>query len=177
MLGVTSRDPVLSMIAPIGLAAAVGTALIVDLGVSTPGPGGRRSLRDIALDGPELAELSPGRSGIALIGAGGLTGSEAVGVIEAIAARWPAVVVGSADSLDSIPVVPVSPIFPGLRPGLPVSSVAVWQPIRGCGEAPGPGPVLPLLRPGLVRQLLAGRLPRMSRWVTAWRKVWEMPWA
>ena len=36
ILGLSSPDPVLSMVAPIGLAASVGTGLVVDLAMSVP---------------------------------------------------------------------------------------------------------------------------------------------
>jgi hypothetical protein len=68
ILGVWSPDPVLSTVAPIGLAAAVGTALVVDL-THTRSIGGR-TLADLVSDGPRLAELSPGRPGIAFLAGG-----------------------------------------------------------------------------------------------------------
>lgn len=177
VLGLTSDDPVLSAVAPIGLAAAAGTALIVDLVARDPQNASVRTLRDIAADGPSLAELSPGRRGVAMIRGGGLDVSELVPVIEALTGRWPAIVVRTSSGTWPFPEVPVVPLFPGVIHAVPATRHAgVWQPVRGGSEPPGPGPVLPWLRPGLVRRMLSARLPQRSRWVGAWAQVWEMPW-
>ena len=55
ILGLSSPDPVLSMVAPIGLAASVGTGLVVDLAMSGARSG--RTLADLAREGPALSEL------------------------------------------------------------------------------------------------------------------------
>jgi hypothetical protein len=175
ILGVWSPDPVLSVVAPIGLAAAVGTALVVDLASATREPG--RTLAAVAQDGPTLSELSPGRPGIAFLPGGGIGREAATEILGRLAGHWPALVVRVADMELPLSTVPVIPLFPG--PFSPVSLPArgVWQPVAAGREPPGPGPVLPRLRPGLVRRMLAGQLPRKSRWVSALARVWEMPWA
>jgi len=174
ILGACSVDPVLSFVGPIGLAASVGTGLVVDL-VSAARPGAR-SLRDIAADGPALAELSPGRRGVALLVGDDLPPSEAVDILERLAARWPAVTVRVTGHDWPFPVVPVIPLYPGrfLAQEVPAG---VWQPVGAQSTPRGPGPVLPRLRPGALRRLLTGQLPRRSRWIAAWRPVWDMPWA
>lgn len=176
VLGLTSPDPVLSMAGSIGLAASRGTALIIDL-VDPRVDGDRRTLRDIASDGPSLHEMSPGRPGVAMIRGGGIDLSAAVEIIEQLAARWPALVVRTNQRQQGFPTVPAVPLYPGTL--LPASGVShcVWQPVGNGADPPGPGPILPRLRPATVRRLLSGRLPRRSRWIAAWRQVWEMPWA
>ena len=52
VLGVESPDPVLSLFGALGLGAAAGTALIVDM---TRGVGTDRTLADLLEDGPALA--------------------------------------------------------------------------------------------------------------------------
>lgn len=175
ILGARSIDPVLSFVAPIGLAAAAGTGLVVDL-VSIPKPG-VRTLREISADGPSLTELSPGRRGVAFLHGGDVAGPEAVETIERLATRWPAVTVRVSGSDWPFPVVPVIPLYPG--PFLAQSEPAgVWQPVGSSqGKPLGPGPLLPRLRPVVIRRLLAGQLPRRSKWLDAWRPVWDMPWA
>lgn len=175
ILGVWSADPVLSTVAPIGLAASVGTALIVDL-VSTPA-GGVRTLADIAAEGPKLSELSPARTGIAWLAGGRVTTDSAFEILDQLGRNWPALVVRIPEPSRAIAGVPVIPLYPGKLAPTPPSTPGVWQPIRGGSEPPGPGLVLPVLRAGTVRRLLSGQLPRRSRWLTAWRPVWEMPWA
>lgn len=171
-----SADPVLSVVSPIGLAAAAGTALIADLG-SVHLAGVSRTLRDLHDDGPTLDELSPGRPGIALVSGGGIEVEQAVVVIERLAGRWPAIVV-RVDSEDwPFPVIPVIPIFPGRLAPIPQASRGVWQPLGAGADPPGPGPVLPRLGPSALRLMLAGRLPRRGRWIAAWKPVWDMPWA
>lgn len=176
VLGVMSDDPILSAVAPVGLAASAGTALIVDLvaGVATGGPG--RTLRDIFGDGPRLSELSPGRRGVAAIRGGDLEPAEVVEVIETLAGRWPAVVIRVGTGDWPFPTVSVVPLFPGVLAPLSPRPGGVWQPVRGGVEPPGPGPVLPRVGSLQVRRMLSGRLPRRGKWVSAWRQVWEMPW-
>ena len=175
ILGLTSSDPVLSLVGPIGLAASVGTALIVDLMPGRPDPT-RRSLRDMVEDGPTASELSPGRKGVAVIRGGGVTAEAAVGMVERLAHGWPAIVVRVSAPGWGFPVVPAMPVFPGHLLPSPEPAICVWQPVGGGSTPPGPGPVLPRLRPGTLRLLLAGRLPRSSGWIAAWRPIWEMPW-
>lgn len=170
-----SADPVLSLVGPLGLAASAGTALVVDLlGGLRTGPG--RSLADIAVEGPRLDELSPGRSGVALVGAGPLSAGEAESTVYRLASRWPAVVVRPASQGWPGPTVPLRPLFPGLLAPA-AEGAAVWQPVGPGVDPPGPGPVLPRLTRATAHRLLHGRLPARSRWVSAWAAVWGLPWA
>jgi hypothetical protein len=174
-LGVWSPDPVLSTVAPIGLAAGAGTGLIVDLVTTTRIAG--RTLGDLVADGPKLAELSPGRPGIAFLPGGNVDRAAGFDMLRQLAEHWPAIVVRVPDADLPFATVPVVPLFPGrLAPRVPVSH-GVWQPVGAGSEPPGPGPVLPRLRSSLVRRLLSGHLPRRSRWLSAWQPIWEMPWA
>lgn len=176
MLGLRSPDPVLAMVAPIGLGASVGTALVVDVGVHR-GPPDHRTMHDLANDGPKLIELSPGRSGVAMLWGGGVDRESAVELIGQLSSRWPAVAVRVDDDDWPFPVIPVWPLYPGRIWPAPTVDRCVWQPV-GAGASPtGPGPVLPRLRPGVTARILSGHLPGRSRWITAWRGIWEMPWA
>ena len=175
VLAVRSPDPVLSVVAPIGLAANVSACLVVDLADELD-LNGSRSLADIVAEGPRLDELSPGRRGVAIISGGSIGVDQAQRVIVELATHWPAVVVRAGIERWPGPTVPVIPMYPGLlSPGH--LGAAVWQPAGAAGSPEGPGPVLPRLRPGLVRGLLSGRLPTKSRWIAAWRQVWDLPWA
>lgn len=176
ILAVYSADPVLSGVAPFGLACAVGTALVVDLvgGLRIPA---RRTLTDLIEQGPTLEELSPGRSGVAVLSGADVGLEKAVPIIERLASRWPAVVVRVEGRGWPGASVPVVPLYPGwLAPRDEAASA--WQRVPG-GEAtpPGPGPVLPRLRARTVRRLLSGRHPGRDRWVGSWREVWDLPWA
>jgi len=174
ILAVASPDPLLSLVASIGLAVATGTALVVDLDCSSSKAG--RTLADIVAEGPRLEELSPGRRGVALLGGGPVATEVAAETVERLAARWPAVVVRAGNTAWPGPTVPVIPLYPGwLAPT--GTEVAVWQPLGTGSVPPGPGPVLPSLRRPLIHHLLHGRLPGHSRWIRAWGQVWEMPWA
>ena len=175
ILGLSSPDPVLSMVAPIGLAASVGTGLVVDLAMSGARSG--RTLADLAREGPALSELSPGKTGVAYLPGGDVELEAAIELIERFSFHWPAVVVRVPGPGLPFATVPVIPLFPGRLSPVAVPARGVWQPVMGGARAPGPGPVLPRLGARTIRRLLAGQLPRKSRWVAAWRPVWEMPWA
>lgn len=176
ILGLTSPDPVLSLVGSIGLAASVGTALVVDL-VEVGAESGVRSLLDIVTDGPSLRELSPGRRGVALIRGGGIEPGTATDIIEELSLRWPAVVARTREGQCPFPTVPAIPLYPGRLFPVPDASHCVWQPLGIGAEPPAPGPVLPRLRSATLRQLLSGHIPRRSGWISAWRPIWGMPWA
>lgn len=175
VLGVTSPDPVLSLLAALGLAQAAGSALVIDL-CGDLALHGARTLSDLVSEGPSLAEMSPGRSGVALMAAGPVSGDEARPAIEALSANWPAMVIRSPQGRWDGATVPVRALLPGLLQA-GEQGPAVWQPV-GAGIRPtGPGPVLPRLPAPLARRLLAGRASHRARWVRAWAPVWRMPWA
>lgn len=175
VLAVRSPDPVLSLVGAVGLAAAAGTGLVIDL--LTDRAGDRRTLRELATDGPSLAELSPSRRGVALLRGGGVDEQSGLDIIGRLAERWPAVAVRVDLSELPFPIVPAIPLYPsGLLPP-PTETHCVWQPVGVGSNPPGPGPVLPRLRPSTLRQMLSLQIPRRSRWVDAWAPVWEMPWA
>lgn len=175
ILGVWSPDPVLSVVAPVGLAAVAGTTLVVDLATDTRLSS--RTLAGLAADGPSATDLSPGRPGVAFMSGGVIDRDDASAMIAKLARHWPAIVIRVSDDDLPFAIVPVIPLFPGRFTPVMVPSHGVWQPVGAGREPPGPGPVLPRLRAGLVRRVLAGQLPGRSRWVGAWASVWEMPWA
>jgi hypothetical protein len=174
-LGVESPDPVLSLLAAMGMGQVVGTALVVDL-CGDLNLRSERTLADIAADGPALEELSPGRRGVAILGSGPLSPIESAGIIADLAVHWPAVVVRCRAEGWEGPTVPVRPLLPGLMQQIN-SSPAVWQRLASGVKPSGPGPVLPRIRASTVRRMLAGRAVRGSRWLEAWGPVWGMPWA
>jgi hypothetical protein len=173
VLGVESPDPVLSLLGALGLGAAAGTALIVDMtrGVKTD-----RTLADLIEDGPALLELSPARSGVAVISAGPIEAVDGWALIERLSANWPAVVVRCAAEVWPGPTVPVRALLPGLLAPTEVTP-AVWQTVLGGVRPTGPGPVLPRLGARSARNLVAGRLPTRGSWLRVWERVWSMPWA
>lgn len=176
VLGVrTFGDELLSAIAPLGLALAAGTALVVDLDPDGPPYPAARSLADLVAEGPRRAELMPDRSGLAVLPNGGVPASEAIDLVELLSRSWPRVVVRTGAEAVPFPVVPVRPLWPGfLTPA--GSRAAVWQRVAEADDPPGPGPVLPPPGRRVVNALLHGRRPFRSRWVQAWRRVWELPW-
>lgn len=163
------------MVGPLALAASAGTGLVIDLlgGMAT---GSRRTVADLIAEGPRLEELSPGRSGVAMMGAGPVSADQFRHVVERLAESWPALVIRAGEGQWEGRLVPAIPLFPGwLSPVMP--GAAVWQPVAGMSKAPGPGPVLPRLTSRTAKALLSGKLPIRSRWISAWRPVWGMPWA
>ena len=174
----TAFDGLLSVTAPLGLAVAAGTALMVDLDPAGPVYPGPASLADLVADEPRRADLEPSRPGVAVLRNGGVDPADAREVIEALVTGWPHVVVrvhetGTADGL--APLVPVWPLLPGiLAPS--VREHCVYQRTGFATTPPGPGPVLPRPRPAVLAGLLNGVANPRSRWVRSWRQVWSLPW-
>lgn len=176
VLGVrTFGDELLGAIAPLGLAMAAGTALVVDLDLEGPPYPGERSVAEMVAEGPRRAELMPERQGVAVIPNGGAGAAAALGLVEMLAGSWPVLVVRVGAEPVPFPVVPVQPLWPGfLAPS--GRRPAVWQRVVGAGDPPGPGPVLPPPGRRAVTTILQGRRPFRSRWIDAWRRVWGLPW-
>lgn len=172
ILGLFSEDPVLQLVGPIGLGLSVGAALIVDLTRDLAG----RTLADVRTDGPRLAELSPGRGGVATIGAGPITGAELTETLEVLRSSWPAVVIRSDGVRWSGPLVPYRGVYPGQEEFSPPTP-AVWQIANGARSGRIAGIVLPRLSHRSTAAMLQGHTPSARRWVNTWRRVWEIPWA
>ena len=174
VLGVRcGADPVLHALAPLGLAAARGTALVVDLDREAPSYPGAASLAALVVSQPRLDDLRPRRSGVAVLPNGSVDPVEAVEVVDALVSGWPAVVfrLGASHdlppSLAETPVIPVSPLLPGFPPpsgdrpgGLPGDVRRAASPGPGDpAAAPGPIPHLPHAgRHGVSSPALGARL-------------------
>ena len=180
----TESDHVLSVVAPVGLAAAAARpALVIDLDPDGPPYPGTRSLADLVDEGPTRAELLPGipgahGAGVALLRNGGVGWEQALPMVEALAQRWPALVLRLPVSPEPWPwpVVPVVCLLPGILRPLR-GSAAVWQSMTTRRDrAPGPGPVLPALNRSTLSSMLTLRAEPRGRWVHAWSQVWELPW-
>lgn len=169
-------DGVLGAIAPLALAASVGTALVVDLDAAGPHYPSRGSLARLVSEGPRRPDLVPSRAGVCVLGNGGIDFAAAGEIVEALIRGWPHVVLRCRDRLPICPNVPVVPLLPG---GLIVATHhrAVYQQMGWREKAPGSGPVLPTPSRATVRALCEGRVPVHSRWIRSWRQVWGLPWA
>lgn len=174
VLGVDSRDPVLSWIGAMGLALVCGTALVIDL--ESPSDGGDRSLLALLSDGPRLDEISPARTGVAVMRAGDVEAADLEVALETLGRSWPALVLRTDGVRWDGATVPYRALYPGVL-GQSSPIPAVWQPVDIVTQAPGPGPILPHIRPSAVRLLLHLKRPMARKWVRSWRRVWEMPWA
>ena len=174
----TAGGGVLGAVAPLALAAAADTALVVDLDPVGPLYPGEGSLAALVEDGPRLSDLRPARSGIAVLRNGGVTPGEAAEVIDALTAGWPNVVLRAAPGECEMrhAVVPVVPLLPhGLT--RPQRRRAVYQQMGWREKGPETGLTLPTPARATVAALLAGKLPVRSRWIKSWQPVWELPWA
>jgi hypothetical protein len=177
----TPEDGLLGALAPLALAIAAGTALVIDLDPFGPRYPGSASLADLVAEGPRRADLGPARRGVAVLRNGGVAPAGAAEVVSALIGGWEKVVLRlpprPAPVAGVIPVVPVRLLIPGgLFPH--DKAPAVYQATRAAMRLPGPGLRLPLPGQGTIAALLQGRRPVAGdRWVGAWRPVWEAPWA
>lgn len=170
----TAHDGLLACLAPLGLAASVETALVVDLDPEGPAYPGSASLADLVERGPRLAHLQPQRSGLAVLRNGGIdSGYEEV--VEALADGWPHVVLRVADNVDQPNLVSVIPAMTGpLRSDSQRPHVAQRT---GLGTVSSEAVVtLPRLNRTTVMGLLSGSIRPRSRWIKAWKPVWGLPW-
>jgi len=172
----------LGAVAPLGLAvAAPGPALVIDLDPDGPGYFGTQTLSDLVAEGPRRADLSPSRSGVAVLGNGGIGPSDADEVVSHLISGWPFVVLRLANhqprtAQRSVPVLPLLPIGLGSVPPAPaVSQDAVYQDAGWQIRPPGPGLVLPMPRRATWVALSRGLRPQRDRWLRALRQVWS--WA
>jgi len=175
---VTHQDGVLSALAPLGLAASVPTALMIDLDPDGPRYPGDPSLAQLVAHGPTAADLHPARSGLAVLRNGGISLDEADQVVDALAEGWPNVVLRLSEHSSArpyVPIVPVVPLFPGLL-SIPWEQPAVFQHTGFPVPPPAPGPVLPRPSRRTIGGLLEGRVDQHSRWIKSWGQVWELPW-
>lgn len=174
-------DPVLHALAPLGLAAARGTALVVDLDRDAPSYPGSTSLAALVVSQPRLDDLRPRRAGVAVLPNGSASARETAEVVEALVSGWPAVVfrLGVSNdlppSLTETPVIPVAPLLPGfLHP--PVTGPAVYQAMSAGPPPPVRGIMLPPLGRSHIYRMLGGMGYPPRRWVNAWEKAWSLSW-
>jgi hypothetical protein len=168
-----ANDGVLGVVAPIGMAAAVGTCLVVDL--CEGGPTGGVTLATLVRDGPSSEQLRPKRRGVSFLRNGGISAQDAAEVVGALCGNWPNVVlrVGASDeAVGEVGAVTVRAILSGPFVAEP-EVAAVLQP-TGLGATPKNhhGHVLSRLSARTVRTVLAGRVNQRSAWVRSWRPVW-----
>lgn len=169
-------DRILQHIAPLGLAAVHLTSLVVDLDTAAAPYPSAPTLLEMLERGLRRSELVPERTGVAVIGNGGIEPTEAWSAIFQFARHWPAVVVRVGEVGDSaVPRVPVIPLLP--EPVRPVvTGPAVYQVFGRTDQTPGPGIRLPRLSRRHIESLMTGRVDRRWAWVRSFRPVWELPW-
>jgi len=174
----TPEDGLLGALAPLGLALAARSALVIDLDPGGPRYPGDRSLADLVADGVRRPDLEP-RSGVVVLRNGGVAPSEAGVVVGALVDHHPVVVLrlpprpipGSIP----VPVVPVRLLVPG--GWFSQDGPAVYQATPSWERMPGDGVRLPVPAMGTVAALLCGRRPgARDRWIEAWKKAWRASW-
>jgi hypothetical protein len=174
------EDGLLGVVAPLALAASVGTALVVDLDPRGAAFTNTGSLATLVEEGPRRTDLEPSRSGVALLSNGGVSADAARGVLDALITGWPAVVFrlpGDRDRPAGPGVVPVYPLVPSPAGATAPPFPAVYQQTGWGTRPPGPGVVVPRPSRASVRMLLDGTRPPRGRWLRAWAQVWSRSWA
>ncbi|GMQ92656.1 MAG: hypothetical protein BMS9Abin12_0133 [Acidimicrobiia bacterium] len=170
-------DSMLGIVGPLGAAAAVDTALAIDLDPFGPPYGGPFSLADLVEHGPTLDQLEPARSGPAVLRNGGVQPEDAEEIVSELVRRWPNVVLRCSPSTDvSANATALLPLLPEpFTPTLDGAGAVVYQRTRLLAREPRNHQVLPVPRVATVKSLLGGvRPPSRDRWVRAFRDVWEL---
>ncbi|MFV1971833.1 MAG: hypothetical protein ACC683_12635 [Acidimicrobiia bacterium] len=166
-------DAMLGVVAPLGAAAAVDTALVVDLDPRGPRYGGRFSLADLVSRGPTLEQLEPQRRGPAVLRNGGVEPEDAEEIVSELIRRWPHIVLRCPQTTEaSAKVIALLPLLP--EPFTPtVDCRSVYQRTHLSVPEFRKDTVLPVPRTSTIKSLLAGTRPsRRDRWVGALRQVW-----
>lgn len=167
-------DATLGVVAPLGVAASVDTALVIDLDPHGPQYGGPFSLADLVSRGPKLDQLEPQRHGPAVLRNGGVQPADAEEIVSELVARWPNIVLRCPQATEAgknkIALLPLLP-----EPFTPmVDGRVVYQRIHLSARTPGRETVLPVPRSSTIRSLMSGvRPPRGDRWVRALGQVWS----
>lgn len=170
VLAIRSSDPILHHIAPLGLAAATGRCLVVDLDADAPGYSDR-TLADLVQDGPTAADLEH-RDGIAVLGNGGVSFASAAPMIDRLIAIWGRVVIRGGSDLHPFRTLDVEPLLPA--PFSP-STADLVQAVAA-GQTAGDQPILPPLRRHQIHALLSGTIEPRWRWTRAWQIAWSRSW-
>ncbi len=166
-------DAMLGVVAPLGAAAALDTALVIDLDPRGPHYGGSFSLADLVDRGPTLAQLEPQRHGPAVLRNGGVEPEDAEEIVSELVARWPNVVLRCPQATEpSTRAIALLPLLP--EPFTPtVDGEAVYQRTHLSAPKHVKDIVLPVPRTSTIKSLLGGvRPPRRDRWIKALGQVW-----
>ncbi len=167
-------DAMLGVVAPLGAAAAVDTALVIDLDPDGPHYGGPFSLADLVDRGPKLDQLEPQQRGPAVLRNGGVQPADAEEIVSELVTRWPNIVLrcpqateASENTIALLPLLP-APFTPTL------DGHVVYQRTHLSALPPGREVVLPVPRTSTIRSLLGGVRPsRGDRWVKALGQIWS----
>jgi hypothetical protein len=170
------EDYTLATIAALTLASTRSTALVIDLDSRQHRWCDGQSLRCLIEEGPTGSDLHPVRSGVALVGNGGIEPYEASEVLEALIAGWEDVILVLPHDLE-VPV-PIVPVRPHADPTLlvPFTRPAVYVKSGWTGPTATPGPIVRRPRAAAIQRLMGGGLPVPGRWIRDWSAVWGMPW-
>jgi hypothetical protein len=170
VLAVRSQDPILHHIAPLGLAAGAGRCLVIDLDRSSPGYS-KRTLAELVGDGIRSADLET-RSGVAVLGNGGVSFTDAAPTIDRLLTVWGRVVFRDGGDSQPFRVLQIEPLLPDPFPPDLADVVQATAP----GQTAGGRPLLPPLRRHQIRAMLAGTIEPRWRWTRAWHAVWSTAW-
>jgi len=168
---------VLGAVAPLALATAQPTCLVVDLDDDGPAYPSERSLRDLVVGGPRAADIRPESNGLAVLANGGVSYDSAREIIGLLIQNWPAVVLRLGGPPDDVPApfVPVRLLVPGRL--FPPQGRGVYQRVAGRHmRVPAGGVAIPRASRRTVDNLLSLRQPQPSRWLRAWARVWSESW-
>ena len=135
----TPEDGVLGAVAPLAMAAAAGTALVVDLDPHGPAYPGAVGLAGLVAEGPTRRDLEPARRGVAVLHNGGVEPEDAAEVLAALVAGWPAVVFRLPPHIR-----PTEPVWCRCGPSCPVGcspeAIDRWCTSRRGDGSPRPAP-------------------------------------
>ncbi|MCB1246093.1 MAG: hypothetical protein KDB69_02365 [Acidimicrobiia bacterium] len=167
-------DLVLSILAPLAVAASRPPCLVVDLDPNGPRFSAGPTLAELVADGPTADQLAPKRSGVSVLGNGGVRAGDAEDVVAALGRRWPSLVLRCPPTEPAPPAaIALIPLLPGPLALRTDPHRTILQRVGLRVDVPDGIPVVREPRPSTLRALASMRMPVRSRWVRQLGQIWS----
>jgi len=166
-------DHLLSVLAPLALAASRSPSLVIDLDQDGPSYSAPFTLAELVEAGPTAKQIERAKSGTHVLANGGVDASDASEVIGALVDRWPNVVLRCPPARPApTEAVSIVPLLPEPLCSPRSTRRTLFQDVGLRTNAPAGGVVLPRPKASTLAALSQLEVPVRSRWVNRLGSVW-----